>query len=169
LHTIGGVEVYLVRHGIAEPRGAGDDARRELTAYGTERLRAAAAGLGRLSVEVERVLSSPYARAWQTAEILSEELGWPAPEAFEQLAPSASGADCLSALGHRAGASLALVGHQPGLSELASLLLAGDEQVVRIDLRKAGVACLEAPVGLTPGSGILRWVASARMLRRLGR
>lgn len=157
-----------MRHAIAEPRGAGDDARRQLTREGIERLRVAAAGIGRLGVAVGAVLSSPYARAWQTAEILREELGWPAPEPLDSLTPPVPVADCLAALGARSEQALALVGHQPNLSELASLVLTGHEHRVRIDLRKAGVAFLEAPTA-TPGAGVLHWVATPRMLRRLGR
>jgi phosphohistidine phosphatase len=163
------LNLYLVRHAIAEPRGAGDDASRELTPEGIERLRAAAAGLGRLGVDVDAVLSSPYPRAWRTAEVLGEELGWPAPERLDSLAAPASARECLEAIRGRREASLALVGHEPNLSELASLLLTGVEASVRIDLRKAGVACVEAPNGPAPGMAVLRWVAPPRMLRRLGR
>jgi phosphohistidine phosphatase len=163
------LNLYLVRHAIAEPGGAGEDSLRELTAEGIERLRAAAAGLRRLEIQVERVLSSPYPRAWRTAEVLGEELGWPAPERLDALAGSASAGACLASLRRRPEESLALVGHEPNLSELASLLLTGDERRVRIDLRKAGVICLEAPGGPAPGTAVLLWSASARMLRRLGR
>ncbi|MFO7572211.1 MAG: phosphohistidine phosphatase SixA [Gaiellaceae bacterium] len=164
------MDLYLVRHAIAEPRdpaGRADDARRELTSDGILRLRAAATGLGRLGVEVELLLSSPYPRARQTAEILSKELGWPAPTLLDLLAPPASATAFLDALRGRQEGSLAVVGHQPDLSELASLLLAGDGGLVRIELRKAGVVCLSAPAGLAPGSAVLRWSASPRMLRRL--
>jgi phosphohistidine phosphatase len=163
------LNLYLVRHAIAEPRGAGDDSLRELTPEGIARLRAAAAGLARLDVQVEAVLSSPYPRAWQTAEVLGEELDWPTPEALDALAAPVSARECLDAVRGRREASLALVGHQPNLSELASLLLTGDEGSVRIDLRKAGIACLEAPGGPAAGTAVLRWVATPRMLRRLGR
>ncbi|MCS7006277.1 MAG: phosphohistidine phosphatase SixA [Thermoleophilia bacterium] len=162
------MELYLVRHAIAEPRGGTDDALRDLTEEGSARLRAAAAGLQRLDVEVEAVLSSPYRRAWRTATILREEIGWPAPERLDALAATASPADCLEALGARSERSLALVGHEPHLSGLASLLLAGDERSVRLDLRKAGVLCLDL-ARPDPGSATLRWLATPRMLRRLGR
>ena len=164
------MDIYLVRHGVAEPRGAEiDDAPRRLTEDGIARLRRVADGLSRLGVEVDAVLSSPYPRAWETAELLSDELGWPAPAELVALAPGGSAAECLAALSARAEAALAVVGHEPNLSELASLLLAGAESLLRIDLRKAGVVCLSGPPGLSPGSCVLRWSASPRMLRRLAR
>jgi phosphohistidine phosphatase len=165
------VDVYLVRHAIAEPRGAGgggDDARRELTAEGRRRLREVASGLGRLGVEVDLLLSSPFLRAWQTAVLLSEELGWPAPEALDTLVPSSPPEACLDVLRGRSETSIALVGHEPALSELASLLLTGARAGVRVELRKAGVACIGLPQSATPGSGVLRWSAGPRILRRLG-
>ena len=76
------MELYLVRHAIAEerdPRRWPDDAQRPLSERGRARFARAAAGLRTLGVEVDLLLSSPYARAWATAEILSEEAGWPAP------------------------------------------------------------------------------------------
>lgn len=162
------MELYLLRHAIAEPRSAGDDALRALTPKGRERLRAAAAGLRQLDVEVEALLSSPFRRAWETAEIVREELGWPSPEPLDALAATASAAECLLALRRREEGSLALVGHEPHLSRLASLLLTGDERATRIDLRKAGALRLDL-LRPEPGSATLRWLATSRMLRQLGR
>ena len=77
------MELYLVRHAIAgKPDAASwpDDSERPLTEEGITRFRPAARGLATLVPDVERVLSSPWTRAWQTAEILQEENDWPAPE-----------------------------------------------------------------------------------------
>lgn len=164
------MDLYLVRHAIAEPRApdGGDDPGRKLTEGGVRRLRAVCDGLDRLGVEVDALLSSPYARAWQTAEILAEELAWPAPERLDALSPPVPAARCLEALAERRESSLALVGHEPNLSELASLLLTGDASAVTLELRKAGVVCLRAPSGLAPGSAVLLWSAPPKILRRLG-
>ena len=165
------MDLYLVRHGLAESRaayGGGDDPRRRLTEDGERRLRAVCHGLGRLGVEVDAQLSSSYARAWQTAEVLADELGWPAPEQLDALAPPVPAARCLEELVERGEAALALVGHEPNLSELASLLLAGEERAVSIDLRKAGVVCLRLPAAPAPRSAVLRWCATPKILRRVG-
>jgi phosphohistidine phosphatase len=102
-----------------------DDSKRPLTEKGVARLRRTARGLSRVVPTVGRMLSSPYPRAWQTAEILAEESDWPPPEQCPELEAGRSPADALELLAGSDGASLAVVGHEPLLSELASLLLTG--------------------------------------------
>src|SRR5262249_18753372 len=82
------MELLLVRHAIAAERDPSrwpDDRDRPLTSQGEERMRRAARGLGRIAPEVDLAFASPLVRAWRTAEILHEEIGWPAPEASSQL------------------------------------------------------------------------------------
>ena len=141
------VDVYLVRHAIAEQRDAArwpDDSLRPLSAEGAESFRHAARGLRRIVPEVETVLASSYVRAWQTAEILEREAGWPAPERCEALEgnpdPEEARAEILALRGR---GSVALVGHDPHLSRLASLLLTGDPDGMRLELKKGGVVHLE--------------------------
>jgi len=164
-------EVYLVRHAIAEERDAGrwpDDSLRPLTAEGAERFRRAARGLGKLVPTVGRVLSSPYARAWQTAEILTHEVDWPAPEAADELAAIRPARDPAQLLRQLAGpASLALVGHEPQLSSLASLLLAKEDDALHLELKKGGVIAV-AYAEPEPGTARLRWAATPKLLRTVG-
>jgi phosphohistidine phosphatase len=164
-------ELLIVRHAIAEDRDPArfaDDSARPLSAAGAERFARAARGLGRLAPGVELVLSSPYARAWQTAEILEHEAGWPAPERCAALEAICSAGDALGALAGRPERSVAVVGHEPQLSELASLLLAGDESAARLELKKGGVALLACPGGPRPGTAVLRWSATPKLLRAAG-
>ena len=70
------MDLYLVRHAVAYKRDYErwpNDADRPLTPEGEEDFRAVARSLGRIVPEVEVLLSSPYVRAWRTAEILDEE------------------------------------------------------------------------------------------------
>jgi phosphohistidine phosphatase len=161
------VELLVVRHAIAADRDplAGDDPARPLTPEGAERFARAARGLARLVPEVELVLASPYARAWQTAEILEREAGWPAPQPCAGLEAIRSAGDALAALAARREQTIAAVGHEPQLSELASLLLAGDEVAVRLQLRKGGAALLACPGGPRPGAATLLWSATPKLLR----
>ena len=113
------MELYLVRHAIAAKRDPGlwpDDSQRPLTPEGITRFRSAARGLAEIVPSVERVLASPYPRAWQTAEILNEETGWPVPEPREELAADRSPDDGAALLEEIDAESLALVGHEPNLS-----------------------------------------------------
>lgn len=164
------MELYLVRHAIAATRDAArwpDDSARPLTPEGIGRFRRAARGLRTVVDGVEVVLSSPYPRAWQTAEVLEEEAGWPAPERCDALVAEGEPEAALAHVAARDGAaSIALVGHEPFLSRLASLLLAGDESAVALELKKGGVVLLEL-AGPLPGGARLRWSLSPRILRAL--
>jgi phosphohistidine phosphatase len=165
------VDLYLVRHAIAEPRDHArwpDDSQRPLSPEGAELFRLAARGLERIGVEVEGVLSSSYVRAWRTAEILTEEADWPAPTAASELEPS-NPAAALGLAASRSESLLALVGHEPDLSELTSLALAGDPHAVAIQFKKGGVACLRFQGTPAAGRAELRWSASPKILRQLGR
>jgi len=166
------VDLYLVRHAIAEPHDSArwpDDSLRPLTTAGIESFRLAARGLRRLGVEVEALLASSYVRAWHTAELLSAEAAWPFPEKCPALEPSTRRTVCLDALQARHESSLALVGHQPLLSELASLLLTGDKRTMRLELKKGGSMCLRSTGGLEAGTAALRWSVSPKILGLLGR
>jgi phosphohistidine phosphatase len=159
------IDLYLVRHAIAEPRDAErwpDDSLRPLTADGIARFRRAAQGLRRIVPTVDRVLSSPFPRAWQTAELLRDEAGWPAPEAADELAADRDPRESLSLVAGAAG-SLALVGHEPQLSMLASLVLTGDAESVRTRLKKGGAVAL----AYEPGATELRWTVTPKILRAL--
>ena len=141
---------------------------RPLTPEGEQRFRRAARGLRRIVPQVDLVLSSPYTRAWHTAEILHEEADWPGPERCEALEAERRPAEVVEALrGKSDRASVALVGHEPQLSSLASLLVTGDAHVVGLDKKKGGVALLAFASDPAPGEAILRWWVTPKILRLL--
>jgi len=162
------MDVYLVRHAIADTRDAArwpDDAERPLTPEGVARFRSAARGLRRIVPDVAAVLSSPYVRAWQTAEILNEETGWPVPEACRWLEADKPPSAAVELLAR--GSSVALVGHEPYLSALASLLVSGNEHALGLELKKGAVALLAFDAAPAPGAALLRWSVSPKILRAL--
>ncbi len=149
-----------------------DDAKRPLTPEGEERFRRAAGGIVRLVPEVGLVLSSPFVRAWWTAEIL-EQAGWPAPVRCEELEPDYPSHKVLSVLAqHEDLDSVAIVGHRPGLHELVSYLLTGDmigeDCGARVQIKKGGVARLSFEGVTDPGAGSLEWVLTPKALRAAG-
>lgn len=161
-----------MRHAIAAKRDPArwpDDSERPLTPEGVARFRSAARGLATIVPSVERVLASPYPRAWQTAEILHEETGWPAPEPRQELAAARPPDDSAALLEEVDVDSLALVGHEPNLSLLASFLLTGDNGLAQLELKKGGAAFIELPDRADGNSGtaILRWSVSPKILRLL--
>lgn len=163
--------LYLVRHAVAYGRDSErwpDDSRRPLTPEGEEDFREAARGLGRVAPEVEVLLGSPYARAWRTAKILAEVGGWPEPAEFPALEPEIPPQKALLALETQADAvSVALVGHRPGLHELAVYLLTGNVGGADMKIKKGGVVCIEFEDTPQPGAGKLRWLFTPKVLRTL--
>ncbi len=166
------MELYLVRHAIAhdrDPEQWPDDSARPLTADGERRFTAAARGLGRLIPTVNVVLSSRFARAWRTAELLHEHAGWPEPRACAELESGQPAAAALAPMvQHQLESAVAVVGHEPHLGELASLLLAGDPERLVLDLKKGGAVCLDLDTGVSPGTATLRWALTPKILRQLG-
>jgi phosphohistidine phosphatase len=163
--------VYLIRHALAHKRDQErwpDDSRRPLMPEGEEGFVGAARGLARVVPEVEVLLSSPYERAWRTAEILAEQAGWPAPEKLPALEPDIPPEKVVIALETYAGKqSIALVGHRPSLHELAVYLLTGDAGSADMKIKKGGVACIEFDAAPKAGAGKLRWLFTPKVLQNL--
>lgn len=163
------MNLYIVRHAVAHGRDAErwpDDSRRPLTPEGEEEFRGVALGLAEIVPYVERLLSSPYARTWRTAEILAEVAGWPEPETFPALEPDIPPEKAALALESLEGAeSVALVGHRPGLHELAVYLLTGEVGGADIKIKKGGALCLHFDGLPRPGGGKLRWLLTPKVLR----
>jgi phosphohistidine phosphatase len=164
------ISLYLVRHAFAahaDPAQWPDDSTRPLTADGIRRFRSAARGLRRLVPEVDVVLSSGFARAWETAELLHEETGWPKPQECSALEAGRPASGAVDVLRQHSEQAVALVGHEPYLSRLASLLCAGGEDTLRLDLKKGAVALLRIDGEVGPGSAELRWALAPKILRAL--
>jgi phosphohistidine phosphatase len=165
------VYLYLVRHAVAHKRDAErwpDDSKRPLTPEGEEEFVGAVRGLARVVPEVDILLSSPYERAWRTAEILTQHAGWPAPREFPALEPDVPPEKADLALETYADRqSVALVGHRPGLHELAVYLLTGNAGGADMKIKKGGVVCIEFDDALEAGAGTLRWLFTPRVLRTL--
>jgi phosphohistidine phosphatase len=163
------VELYLVRHAAAAQRDPDrwpDDSERPLTPEGEQEFRLAVRGLARVVPRVDAILSSPFQRAWRTAEILSELDFWPAPVPTPVLEPTLPPEKATLALEDRAG-SVAVVGHRPGLHEFAAYLLTGRADGLEIELEKGGVARIGFDAAPSPGTGKLRWVLTPDVLHAI--
>jgi len=161
--------LHLFRHGIAIDRddpAAPPEADRFLTGKGRRRTRRAAQGLARLDVSPELIVSSPWRRARETAEILRDrfDLEDEAVLADEALLPLADPLRILEDLVHRDAEEVILVGHAPHLDRLLDELTDGAPLA---PLTKAGAACVELE-DPSLRRGILRWVLPNKALRRLG-
>lgn len=165
------MNLYLVRHAVAFERDAErwpDDSERPLTPEGEEEFSLAALRLGQVVPQVEVLLSSPFARAWRTAEILAGQTAWSDPAGFPALEPDIPSNKAVLALETYAGArSIAMVGHRPGLHELASYLLTGEDEKLDIKIKKGGALCISFEDEPAPGAGRLRWLFTPKALRSL--
>ncbi len=163
------MEVCLVRHAIAVERGAAgysDDRVRPLTADGRKRMAEAAAGLTGLFV-AEKILSSPLLRARQTAEILGK--AWKLPVVEVDGLGNGDHAGLLETLGGVDAERVALVGHEPWMSEFLSVLLTGDPSLVASEFRKGAAALAWCDGPARAGNFHLRWLIQPGGLRAMGR
>lgn len=164
------MRVLLIRHAVAFERNGRrwpDDGQRPLTPQGMRKFRKAASGLSRLADPVERVLTSPLVRTVQTAEILARIARWPAGLEAPQLAPGQSTEKVLALIRAQDSSSLALVGHEPGLSQLLALAIGGTGSGAAVVLKKGGAACVEFGRLVRPGGAQLLWLATPKLLRAL--
>ena len=165
---LGPVELYLIRHGLAEARGDAwpDDTKRPLTNAGMTRLRRSTRGLERLGISFDVILTSPLVRTRQTAEVISEELeSRPHVVDAESLAPCGTFQGVMAELEkHNRRTRIALVGHEPGIGELAALLI-GTRHPIEF---KKGAVCRIDVNALPPSApGDLRWFLTPKALRNL--
>ena len=123
----GPCELYLVRHASAADRGEDwpDDDKRPLTARGVARFKESVDGMRKLGVEVDEIFTSPLIRAKQTAELMAAGLsGKPTVRTLDALAPGHSPGTLMAQLARSAKRRrIVLVGHEPGLGELAAHLI----------------------------------------------
>ena len=163
-------ELLIVRHAIAFERDARrwpDDGARPLTPEGRRRFERAAAGLAKAFPEVELLVTSPLKRARQTAQILTKVSGWPKAAERAELAPHTPVIETLASLRQPRISRLAIVGHEPHLSELIALCLASPPPALRIEMKKGAVAVIGFKDALRAGAGVLQALLPPRVLRRM--
>jgi phosphohistidine phosphatase len=137
------MRLYLLRHGIAEDGIGMPDSQRQLTAEGRKKLRKVLQLALEAGVRPDYILSSPYIRARQTANIAAEELHF-SGQVIESshLTPDANPRDAWKELReYRQAEQVLVAGHNPHLSDLVCLLTGA--RAGAIEMRKAGIACLD--------------------------
>jgi phosphohistidine phosphatase len=130
-------QLWLLRHGEAEPHDAAPDEDRELTDRGREQSRVAGLALAALKIEVHLAFTSPKVRARDTALLVGEVLGIE-PIEHEALSGGFDGATALELLAAAgAGQRVLVVGHEPDFSQVVYDITGG-----RIDMKKGGIAAV---------------------------
>jgi phosphohistidine phosphatase len=161
--------IYILRHGIAEdptPLRGKKDSERALTAEGRQKLRRVARAMQAMELEFDRILSSPLVRARQTAEIVAEVLNLRDKlELRDELAVDGEARELIAYVKQMrpAPVNLLLVGHEPYLSSLISLLLAGNPEL-GIILKKGGLGKLSVKVLRAGRCATLDWLLTPRQM-----
>jgi phosphohistidine phosphatase len=157
------MDLYILRHAIAEEHDASaypDDSLRPLTTKGTKRMHLAAEGMRALDLSFDVIYTSPFVRAKQTADIIANVF---------QLQKKVRETDTLSTSGDpeelirlvQSGGdefqSVLLVGHEPFLSDLISVLLVGDSSLV-LTMKKGGLCKLRVGIFKYGRCASLEWL-----------
>jgi len=130
-------QLWLLRHGEAEPHDTRPDPERRLTPRGERQSVAAGRALAALGLEFAAAFTSPRVRAAETARLAGEEVGVE-PAVHEPLSGGFDAGDARELMaGQDADARVLVVGHEPDFSDLVQELTGG-----RIDLKKGGVAAV---------------------------
>ena len=162
----------LLRHGIAvEPGNPGydEDSARPLTAKGERRMRRIAEGMLPLGLAYDLILSSPYLRARQTADIVAQILKTPeGVHLADVLTPEGNPRRLIEAIhtDHRERQDILLVGHEPYLSRLISVLLTGNPNLPVI-MKRGGLCTLDVEALRFGRCASLVYLLTPRQLRRL--
>lgn len=159
----GVLKLYLLRHGEAGSRQdwRGDDSERPLTAAGKKRMKREAAGIRKLQLPLDIIISSPLVRARQTAEIVAKAHGSPARLVTDGRLRPGFGPKQLAALlaAHRDATGLMLVGHEPDFSQTISHVTGGG----RLTMKKGALAYVEVE-GRAAVKGTLVWLIPPKVL-----
>ena len=153
------MQVYLLRHGVAEAGLPGHpDSERALTDEGREKLRRVLKRARSADVEPSLILSSPYRRALETAEVAAEALGYQGKVVKTRaLLPEASPFDAWEEVRSRhAERSVLLSSHEPLMSSMAAFLLGSP--ALQVDMKKAALVRVDCDrLGPQP-KGVLKWM-----------
>lgn len=164
------MRLYIVRHGTAIDRDdpkCPPDPQRYLTKEGITRTREAARGIKRLGIEPDRMISSPYVRAMQTAAIFADVFGFSNDNILttDALLPEAEPSRILREMEKMKKATeVFCFGHGPNVDGVVARAVGASDAITA--LKKAGVACLELD-RLSPPGGILLWLSPPKILRNI--
>lgn len=165
--------LYIVRHAIAVEAGTPgyeDDSQRNLTDKGRKKMVKIAQGLKELEERLDLILTSPYLRAMQTANLLRKAFNLKKNKVIEteHLTPMGYADQLIHEVNEKYGEleRIALVGHEPSLSALASVLVAGESDI-SLTLKKGGVCRLSVGSLQYGRCATLDWLLSPSQLIEL--
>lgn len=157
------MKVYFLRHGKAESRTEwrGADADRPLTPAGEEAMRREVEALRAMDLALDLIVTSPFARARRTAEIVADGLGLSARLVEDdRLEPGFDVARLEQVLAaHGPAETVMVVGHEPDFSETVAELIGGGD----VAMKKGGLARVDVAAPAA-GGGRLHWLLTPPLL-----
>ena len=163
--------LYILRHapaGKRDPERWPNDDDRPVSQPGRRKMQAAARGIEKLGIEPRLILTSPLARARQTARLLAMALGPSAScSQVDWLRPETRETETVRRLHEATNGDMVLVGHEPHLTGLMAVLMSPGPDGVRISLKKGGFCRIDFEDEIRPGAGSLIYLLTPRILRRL--
>jgi phosphohistidine phosphatase len=157
------MQLWLVRHAVAVDREefTGPDAERPLTDKGRRRFRDFCEWLADQTEMPEVVVTSPLVRAAETAAILAKASGLKKSNVLstDLLAPGVDLTALLEVVHEQSAQRIALVGHEPDMSQMLSELIGGGE----FDFGKGFIAAVEFAAAPAIGSGRLRCLVGLKL------
>ena len=166
------MDLYILRHAIAVERGTPgykDDSLRPLTEKGMKKMRWIAEGMLSLDLSLDGILSSPFVRARQTAEIVAELFHEEKKLKFTpHLETGGDPKKLIEVINEQydSDAAVMVVGHEPYLSGLVSMLVAGTGAMALV-LKKGGLCKLDVPVLHYGQCATLQWLLAPAQLIRM--
>jgi phosphohistidine phosphatase len=165
------MEIYLLRHGVAQdrdPKKYPDDRLRPLTIEGLERMREIVRGLLKLGVEFDAIFDSGYTRARQTSEAVTDAYRIDSRDiqTTAALEPDRDPAELVELLeASRSNKRVLLVGHEPHLSK-AVAYLAGLRSGAALDFKKGSFCRIDMDAPRKNG-GTIMWLLPPKVLRKI--
>lgn len=158
------MEIYLLRHGIAEESKPGvPDAERALTGAGRDKLHAVLERARDGGVKPSLILASPYRRALQTAHMAGQVLGCNKIVESQVLVPGAAPDAVWEAIcARRREPALLIAGHEPLLGLTVGYLLGAP--ALHVDLKKAALLRIDQDTFGGAPRGILKWMLTPRLV-----
>lgn len=156
------MRVYILRHATAELRGPGlPDSQRQLTTEGKQELKAVLRQASAAGVLPETILTSPWARALETARMAGKALRCERVVETRTLLPGVAPAQVLREIRALPKVKQVMVaGHEPQLSRLVAFLL---EAPVSVDLKKGALLRIDIEEEDGPPRGVLKWMLTPRL------
>ena len=162
------MKIYLIRHSNAVDPGSpdyDDDSQRPLTEKGSEKARRIARALKKMNINPDYIVSSPYVRARQTAEILAKEMKYKQVLALSnQLVPMGEAEEIVREINEKYNVDeLVFVSHEPCISGLIGALTA-DNPEISTNIKNGGVCCLSADDLRLEHKAVLEWLLTPKIL-----